>query len=81
VNIFFCEEKQKVGLFVYHLEGLRVPLVVRVPQFENHWINRLAMIQMYGCIRFPKSKNYYGSFSHYGIANTRKLGFMVMAVR
>jgi len=21
---------------VYHLEGLRVPLVVRVPQFENH---------------------------------------------
>jgi len=22
---------------VYHLEGLRVPLVVRVPQFENHW--------------------------------------------
>ena len=26
----FCEEKQKVGLFVYHLEGLRVP------QFENH---------------------------------------------
>jgi len=21
---------------VYHLEGFRVPLVVRVPQFENH---------------------------------------------
>jgi len=31
-----CEEKQKVGLFAYHLEGLREPLVVRVPQFENH---------------------------------------------
>ena len=29
----FCEEKQKVGLFVYHVEGLRVP------QFENHWSN------------------------------------------
>jgi len=39
VNIFFCEEKQKVGLFVYHLEGLRVPLLVRVPQFGNHWIS------------------------------------------
>jgi len=25
VNIRFCKEKQKVGLFVYHLEGLRVP--------------------------------------------------------
>jgi len=36
VNIFFCEEKQKVGLFVYHLEGLRAPLLVRVPQFGNH---------------------------------------------
>jgi len=36
VNIFFCEEKQKVGLFVYHREGLRVPLLVRVPQFGNH---------------------------------------------
>jgi len=37
VNVLFCEEKQKVGLFVYRLEGLRVPLLVRVPQFENHW--------------------------------------------
>jgi len=36
VNIFFCEEKQKVGLFVYHLEGLRVPLLVRVPQFGGN---------------------------------------------
>jgi len=36
VNISFCEEKQKVGLFVYHLEGLRVPLVVRIQQFRNH---------------------------------------------
>ena len=22
---------------MYHLEGLRVPLLVRVPQFGNHW--------------------------------------------
>jgi len=36
VNVLFCEEKQKVGLFVYHREGLRVPLLVRVPQFGNH---------------------------------------------
>ena len=34
---FFCEEKQKVSLLVYHLEGLRVPLAVRVPQFGNHF--------------------------------------------
>jgi len=26
----FCEEKQEVGLFAYHLEGLRVP------QFGKH---------------------------------------------
>jgi len=32
----FCEEKQNVGLCAYHLENLRVPLVVRV-QFGNHW--------------------------------------------
>jgi len=25
VNIFFCEEKQKVGQLVYHLEGFHVP--------------------------------------------------------
>jgi len=30
----FCLEEQK-GL-AYHFEGLRVPLMVRVPQFENH---------------------------------------------
>jgi len=30
----FCVEEQK-GL-AYHLEGLRVPLVVCVPQFGNH---------------------------------------------
>jgi len=30
----FCVEEQK-GL-AYHLEGLRAPLVVRVPQFGNH---------------------------------------------
>jgi len=33
--VSFCVEEQK-GL-AYHLEGLRVPLVVRVPQFGNHW--------------------------------------------
>ena len=38
VNIFFCEEKQKIGLFVYHLEGLRVPLLVYLPWFGNHWL-------------------------------------------
>jgi len=37
VNAVFCEEKQKVSLLVYHLEGLCVPLLVRVPQFGNHW--------------------------------------------
>jgi len=30
----FCVEEQK-GL-AYHLEGLRAPLVVRLPQFGNH---------------------------------------------
>jgi len=30
LNIIFCEEKQKVGLFAEHHEGLRVP------QSENH---------------------------------------------
>jgi len=34
----FCVEEQK-GL-MYHLEGLRVPLVVRVPQFGSDWIKR-----------------------------------------
>jgi len=28
-----------VGLFVYHLEGLSVPLLVRVPQFETDYLN------------------------------------------
>jgi len=32
----FCEEKQNLGLFTYHLEGLCVPLVVRIPQVGNH---------------------------------------------
>ena len=32
VNIFFCLEIQKAGLFVYHLESLRVP------QLENHCV-------------------------------------------
>ena len=25
-------------LLAYHLKSPRVPLVVRVPQFENHWV-------------------------------------------
>ena len=32
--VSFCVEEQK-GL-AYYLDGLRVPLVVRVPQFGNH---------------------------------------------
>ena len=32
----FCVEEQK-GL-AYHLEGLRVTLVVRLPQLGNHWV-------------------------------------------
>jgi len=35
----FCVEKQKVDLLAYHLEGLRVPVVIRVLQFGNHWYN------------------------------------------
>jgi len=31
----FCVEEQ-MGL-AYHLEGPRVPIVVRVPQVGNHW--------------------------------------------
>jgi len=27
-------------LLAYHLKSPRVPLVVRVPQFENHWSKR-----------------------------------------
>ena len=47
MNIFFCLEKQKVGLFVYHLESLRVPLVVLAPQFGNHWLReRLTKFPM-----------------------------------
>jgi len=36
VNISFCEEKQKVGLFVCQLEGFCIPLQVHVQQFGNH---------------------------------------------
>jgi len=32
----FCEEKHNLGSFPCRLEGLRVPLVVHVPQFGNH---------------------------------------------
>jgi len=35
VNIFFCLEKQKVGLFVCHLE------ILRLPQFGNHWLKTI----------------------------------------
>jgi len=30
----FCVEQKGLA---YHLEGLRVPLAVRVPHFGNHW--------------------------------------------
>ena len=36
MNICFCEEKQDVGLFVYHLENLRNALLLRVRLFGNH---------------------------------------------
>jgi len=42
MNIFFREEKLEVGLFVYHLETLRVLLLVRVPQFGNHWVKPIS---------------------------------------
>jgi len=29
---------------MYHLEGLRVPLVVRVPQFGNHWCKQRVVL-------------------------------------
>jgi len=41
VNTYFCEEKQEVGLFASPVEALRVPQVVRVPQFGNHCITRI----------------------------------------
>ena len=37
VNVFYCEDKQKIGLFAYHLEGLRVA------QFENHCSNEFKI--------------------------------------
>jgi len=37
--IFFCVEDQKD--LAYHLEGLRVPVVVCVPQFGNHCHRRI----------------------------------------
>ena len=40
----FCEEKQNLGLSTYHLKGLRVPLVVRVPQFGNHCLKWTSYI-------------------------------------
>ena len=47
----FCVEDQKG--FAYHLEGLRVPLVVRVPQFGNHWLMLMqwstAILIKYSC--------------------------------
>jgi len=39
---YFCVEEQK-GL-AFHLEGLCVPLVVRVPQFGNHWFRLMVAI-------------------------------------
>jgi len=34
--MFSFRVEEEKGL-TYHLEGLRVPLKVRVPQFWNHW--------------------------------------------
>jgi len=31
-------------LLAYHLKSPRVPLVVRVPQFENHWLTQKSLI-------------------------------------
>jgi len=35
-------KKNRVGLYVYHLEGLRLPLLVCVPQFGNHCARELT---------------------------------------
>jgi len=37
VNVCFCEEIQKVGLFAYHLEGFRVPQFVHRRDKEINW--------------------------------------------
>jgi len=58
VNIIFCEEEQKVGLFVYHLEGLRVPLLVRVPQFGKDCF-RIILFSLF-CLM-----GLFRSFYHY----------------
>jgi len=46
LKILSTTKKQKVGLFAYHLEGLRVPLVVRVPQFGNHCHTRYLIVSL-----------------------------------
>jgi len=38
VNIFFLWRKTERYIFTYHLEGLRVPPMVPIPQFGNHCI-------------------------------------------
>jgi len=36
---FLCRRREGLA---YHLEGLRVPLVVRVPRFGNHCLNKIV---------------------------------------
>ena len=36
-------------LLAYHLKSPRVPLVVRVPQFENHWLRVIMACGLYCC--------------------------------
>jgi len=43
-HIYFF--KQQVDLFTYHLEDLRVPLMVRVPQFGNHCCMRWKLVHV-----------------------------------
>ena len=45
VNILFSQEKQKVGLVVNHRDGLRVPLLVHVPQLGNHCLRSSTEIK------------------------------------
>ena len=52
VNIFVMKKNKKSHItprvLAYHLEGLRVPLVVRVPQVGNHWSKALVPLHSIG---------------------------------
>jgi len=41
-------------LLTYHLKSPRIPLVVRVPQFDNH----CPMLTRKGATQFYQTKNY-----------------------